>query len=154
MTEPIKRVLSPELEEKLNKVRGLTKTHEFLYVPKVYREAGPDVIPKSEWPVFKLKGKDGLEIADAEDSSGYVDTTTNNLHLTAGRARIETLSKHILGWKNFFDRSNEEIKFVKDGDKVYKTCLQRLPSDLQRELHEAINEQSILTEEEIQGLEY
>ena len=50
--------------------------------------------------------------------------------------------------------SSEEIKFHSEGGKVYKTALQRLSVDLQRELHEAINEQSILTDEELQGLEY
>lgn len=154
MSEIVDKELTPELQAKLNKVLGLTKEHTFLYVPKIYRELGESFKPKSEWPVFKLKGKNGLEIADAEDTAGYVDTTTQNLHLTAGRSRIETLSKHILGWKNFKDRDDNVIDFKMEGGKVYKTALMRISAELQKELHEAINEQSVLTSEELQGLEF
>jgi len=154
MTETVNRVLTPELQEKLNKVSGLTKEHTFLYVPKVYREIGPDLIPKSEWPVFKLRGKNGLEIAEAEDNSGYMDTEQQRLVITAGKARLQTLANNILGWKNFKDREGNLVEFVQEKNVVYKTALQRLSAELQRELHEAINEQSVLTEEELQGLEY
>ena len=158
MNEQVKKELTPEVQKKLNKVLGLTKEHVFLYVPKIYRELGDELMPKSEWPIFKLKGKNGLEIADAEDNSGYMETSeteaASKLIITTGKVRIETLSRHILGWKNFKDREGELVKFTKDGDKVYKTCLMRLSADLQRELHDAINEQSVLTPEEIQGLEF
>lgn len=152
--ETEEKKLSPELLAELQKVKGLTTTHEFLYVPKVYRKAGVDVIPKSEWPIFKLKGKDGVEIAEAEDKAGYVDSSTTNIHLTVGTQRIETLKKHILGWKNFKDRDGNEIPCVIKAGEVYKTNLARIPVELQKELHEAINEQSVLTQEELEGLEF
>jgi hypothetical protein len=154
MNTEIEKKITPELEAKLNKIRGLSQTHEFLYVPKVYRLAGEGVIPKSEWPIFKLKGKNGLEIAEAEDNAGYMEAETTHVVLTGGKARIATLGKHILGWSNFKDRDGVEIKFHAEGGVVYKTSMQRLSAELQRELQEAINEQSVLTEEELQGLEY
>ena len=154
----VNKVIDSELQKKLNKITGLTVEHNFLYTPKVYREAlneaGDYIIPKEEWPVFKLKGKNGIEIAEAEDNSGYVETGTSKLVLTSGKARIETLKKHILSWKNFKDREGNDIPCTIKNGEVYHTCLMRLPADLQRELHEAINEQSILSPEELEGLEF
>jgi len=149
--------LTPELKEKLKGFLGFTKDPTFLYTPKVYREKGDDgefIIPKAMWPVFKLKGKTGIEIANDEDNAGYLDPGTNRLHITTGKQRLELLKQNIIGWKNFVDENGDEVTFTAPGGELYKTVLQRIPAPLQRELHEAINEQSRLNEEELQGLEF
>jgi len=149
--------LTPELKEKLRGFLGFTKTTDFLYVPKVYREkddAGEYIVPKDLWPVFKLRGKTGIEVAEEEDNSGYLDPNSNRIHLTAGKRRINLLEKNILSWKNFRDEDGNVIEHVTVAGKVYKTALQRIPAPLQVELNEAINEQSKLSEEELRGLEF
>ena len=148
--------LTPELKKKLKGFLGFTTTSEFKYVPRIFREKNEDgeyIIPKELWPVFNLKGKTGIEIADEEDNSGYLDPDSNKIHLTAGKRRLGVLEKNILGWKNFRDEEGNLIEYKRVGGVIYKTALQRIPAPLQLELHEAINEQSRLSEEELRGLE-
>lgn len=148
--------LTPEMKEKLSGFLGFSKNPIFKYVPEVYRqkdEKGNYIFPKEVWPVFTLKGRTGLEIAELEDNSGYFDTEGKKMHVTLGSQRIKMLGTNILGWSNFYDDNDELIECKRVAGEVYKTSMQRLPDKLQRELFNAINEQSRLTEEELQGLE-
>ena len=146
------RTLSPELEEKLRAVRGFSQKAKFLYVPEVYRQ-NANVIPKKEWPIFELKGKDGIDLADSEDDLGH-ELKNGKVYTSTGEVRIKVLKSNILGWKNFLDTENKEIVFVKDSDGVTTTCIARLTSVLQVELNVAINAHSTLTQEELEGLEF
>ena len=67
--------MTPELQKKLKGYLGFKIDPIFLYVPKVYRKEKD--IPKSMWPVFKLRGKTGYEIAEAEDNAGFWDSSGN-----------------------------------------------------------------------------
>lgn len=146
------RSLTPELLEKLNKFKGFSDTSTFQYVPKIYRE-NVDVIPKKDWPIFKLKGRDGLDLADSEDNMGH-ELKNGKVYTTTGEVRIKTLQSNILDWKNFKDQDNKNIPFVKDAEGLTKQCIAKLPSPLQVELLLAINDHSILTQEELEGLEF
>jgi hypothetical protein len=143
--------LTPEIKAKLKKFMGFTKDPVFTYVPKIFRKEAP--ANKEVWPLFQLKGKDGIESAQSEDEASYVDPKTQNIHFTLGSQRIQLLSKHIVGWKNFKDEEGNEIPFQKDGDKASMESLKYLRPDLQVELQNAINEQLKLSVEELQGLE-
>jgi len=141
---------TPELQEKLRGFLVFSKESTFKYVPKVFREHAP----KDLWPVFILRGKDGVESAKVEDDAGWVDPATKAIHFTLGSQRLNLLASNIAGWSNLFDASDNEIKFEKNSNKkVSEKCLRRFPSDLQIELQNAIIEQSRLSEEELQGLE-
>lgn len=149
--------LTPEMKKKLLGFIGFTKDPVFKYVPKIYREKnekGEFEIPKSLWPVFTLKGRTGLEIAELEDNTGYFDADAKRMHITMGSQRIKMLATNIMGWSNFYDDNEEIIECKRVGGEIYKTSLQRLPDLLQKELFEAINMQSRLSEEELQGLEF
>jgi len=148
--------LTPELREKLRGFMAFGENPEFWYVPKIYREKndkGEFVIPKDLWPTFKLRGKTGIEIADEEDNAGYLDPDTRKVHLTTGKRRLSVLAKNILDWKNFRDEDGNAVACKRVGGEVYKLALKRLPAALQTELHEAINEQTKLSEDELLGLE-
>ncbi len=148
--------LTPEIKEKLSGYIGFTKNPVFKYVPKIYREKDEKeeyIIPQAVWPVFTLKGRTGLEIAELEDNSGYFDSEAKRMHITVGTQRIKLLKTNILGWSNFYDDNDEIIECKRVAGEVYKTSMQRLPDKLQRELFNAINTQSRLADEELLGLE-
>lgn len=146
--EQVDLVLTPEQKEKLKGFLPIKPDATFKYVPKVFRDAGID---KKLWPVFILKGKDGIEISKALDSAGHIsyDQATGKADFipTAGKQRLETLEKGIIGWKNYRDADGSLVEFKG------KESIKFLPDALQTELQNAINERSELSQEELQGLE-
>jgi hypothetical protein len=162
--------LTPELLAKLSKITGFDLEADFDYVPKVFREKdseGKYVFPKETWAVFKLRSKDGLEVADAEDNAGYIEynaiANTSIFHPHSGASRLDTLEKGIVVIKNLplengsiLSYNKAEAKLTID-NKIEKEVsirdvLKYLKATLQVELHNAINEKSTLTEEELSGL--
>jgi hypothetical protein len=163
-------VLTPELKDKLKGFVGFTVDAPFVYVPKVYRE---NDIPKGLWPTYELKSKDGVELAETEDQAGYIElrgsqSTASRLRMQTGTARIATLRDGILKVKNqpvegdrtvSYDKASKTLttkgadgkEHIKNGADV-KSLIRLLPIALQVELQEAINERSVLSEEELQGL--
>jgi len=146
--------LTPEMAEKLKGFLAFEKEASFVYVPKIFRDVKNN-IPKDFWVVFKLTTKDGIESAKAQDKIGFWDAERTKFTTTLGEYRIDILSSHIIGWKNFMDVKGNKIIFDKNSDGTVKESLIKLfPSDLQIELFEAINNQSKLSEEELMGLEF
>ena len=137
----------------------------FPYVPEVYRDS-ENKIEKSLWPVFTLKGIDGVRSSELEDSiSSDVsykkfnkDGSSNgaSFKLHSGKARIETLRLGLITWKNFRNDKGELIAKPKE-DKAHggieRSSLRVIHPKLQAELVNAITEQKQLTEEERLGLE-
>ncbi len=150
--ETINRRFSEEEKKKLKGFLGYTSEAYFLYTPKIYRQLFPE--DKSKWPVFKLKGLNGIQVAKAQDQAGMYSVGSDQMQFTAGALRIKTLETNILGWKNLYDGEDKEIIFKANGEKVHILCLEKLPAPLQIELHEVINERSVLTHEELEGLEF
>lgn len=150
--EEEKKELTPELEEELARLKGFTDDSTFLYVPKLYRE-NEKAVPRDQWPIFKLKGRDGLDFAKAEDSMGF-DTRGQKMFSNSGSLRIKILRTHILGWKNWKDRNENEIRFMGGTDGVANKLIAKMPNSLQVELLEAVSFHSRLTEEELAGLEF
>jgi hypothetical protein len=162
--------LTPELLEKLSKITGFDLEAEFQYVPKVFRQKdqkGEYVFPKDTWAVFTLRSKNGLEVAEAEDNAGYfeynAEQKTSIFHAHSGSNRLDTLEKGIISIKNMPLENGDTLSYNKAeskltiGKKVTKDVpirdvLRYLKVSLQVELHNAINEKSTLTEEELSGL--
>ena len=150
----VKRVeLTDEQKAKLKGLAAITTENEFIYVPAVYRE---NDFPKELWPMFLLKGKNGIQMAEDEDNAGYMEAGNNRIFLTAGKKRLESLKKNIVNWKNFYDENGVIIPFKRDdvNGLVSNKVLERMPVKLQIELVNAINDRNTLTEEELQGLEF
>jgi hypothetical protein len=157
MSTQKKMVITPELKARLAGFLGFTKDPVFFYVPEIFREKndkGDFIIPRENWPVFKLKGKTGIESAEDEDDVGTVDFVNRQMYMKVGHQRINLLSKHILGWKNFLDIKGEEIEFKTVDGVLDIEALSRVQVPLQKELKTVINNQSHLTSEEVQGLEF
>lgn len=177
--ETIDVVLDNELMERLGSSVGFDVSAEFKYVPKIYRKEN---VPKSLWPVFVLKAKDGLEVAKAEDALGgkiEYDEATKTTRMDApksGQVRVETIVSGLRKISNFrindgstgkftelpvllFDASSGLIEVVrKDKTDTIKNAtaadvVRYISPKLQVELANAINERSMLTEEELRGLE-
>lgn len=144
------RKLTPEVEKKLKELRGFTSDEHFFFTPNVYKEN----LPKDKWPVFKLKGRDGIAIAKSEDDSGYYKTKTDQMYMTTGTSRIDLLRNNILGWKNFKDKKENNISFIKRGTQVDSESLKKISQEMQLQLQEAILSHSQLTSEEVEGLEF
>lgn len=158
--------LTPELKEKLKKSLGFSIGAPFLYVPRAFREN----LPKDQWPVFTLKSKNGMEIAKLEDETGFAQSSAKEgdnlkIFMRSGSMRIQTLEMGIVKVKGFPTENGDLVEFdailkmmhigerIINGATVLK-LIELLPASLQVELQNAINERSVLTEEELQGLAY
>jgi hypothetical protein len=154
---------------------GFEVKNEFKWTPKVFREKqenGTFIIPPVLWPVFVLKSKDGLEIAEIEDSIGYTEylNGTPKFHSCSGSHRIATLERGIKSIKNlplgedgkFFDFDSEkQLLTIHDASGIVESkpaevrdVIRFMRAELQVEIQNAINERSTLTEEERRGLGY
>lgn len=143
--------LTEELKSKLKSAGqiGFQVDCTFKYVPKFYRDPKNE-IPKSLWPIFTLRSKNGLEIAEAEDKAGYINLETKKYISESGSLRIETLRNGIVDVKNFIC---EDGSILSCKNKLIDELIKSLPIALQIELQNAINERSQLTSEELLGLE-
>ncbi len=142
---------SPEVQKRLQSLVGFSEDATFFYVCKAHREN----LPKAEWPVFKLKGKTGIENAKIEDAAGFFDVKNQRMVFTTGSQRLEILAGGIIGWNDkFVDRAGKPVPFDSKDGRVTEKCLARISPALQAELQDAINEQAALAPEEIQGLEF
>jgi len=152
MNTIVNKKLTPELQEKLNKLRGYSPKSVFIWTPDLFRLN----TPKEEWPLFKFSNRDAKDWADAEDNL-LIDLTGegNNARTNTANLRLMILKNHLLEWKNYKDKSGKVIPFEKDEEgQISDACLHRLSQELQLELLEAINTESCLNEEEKAGLEF
>lgn len=131
------------------------------YVPRAYREKeGEDyLIPKEHWPVFTLRCIDGVSASLLEDKQNtkiQYDTEGNRtMSFNSGRVRLEICSLGIIDVKNYRDADGNEIKPKKDETTggITQDSLKPIPATLQIELANVIEQQQLLTADELQGLE-
>lgn len=176
MSEKIKEMqLTDEMKEALKGSLGFNVNDNFNYVTEDFRKKNKDgeyLIPKSFWPVWSLRSKDGIESADVEDSAGFMTyddkTKESKMHIQSGKNRIENLKAGIVSVKNFLFEDGSRMDF----DRTKRTATTRTPDgkektkagigvehiirfmrpDSQLEISNAINERKVLTVEEQQGL--
>lgn len=160
-----------KMKKRLEQFTGFQVDAEFEYVPKVFREAYPD--DKSKWPVFVLRSIDGAQIAEFESRSGsivYKETGEREVNLSTGKMRLMEVSENLIkvmryplkdGALMFYDDNKGEITIRPVGGqaktqpgKTGRDAFRYFPSSLQIELQRAVEERSILTDEEKLGLEY
>ncbi len=143
-------LLDDKMKEALRKAGalGFSVENTFLYVPRAFRDP-VNQIPKNHWPVYTLRAKSGIEIADVEDKAGYYED--GKLHLESGSTRLETLRIGIISVKRFIMEDGSIIDF-KEGENI-DSLIAKFPIALQVELQNAINERKTLTKEELAGLE-
>ena len=167
--------LTPEMMAKIKDCVGFDVYDTFIYSPKAFRQKDTDgnySIPKELWPIFTLKSKDGLEIAQIEDNAGFVEYRKDGSsiwHSQSGTTRVSTLGNGIIKIKNLpldsakmlsYSKENLTITITENGiDKKVilgeeNEIVKYLRPNLQVELQDAINERSTLTDEERRGLEY
>jgi len=173
--EEINVIMDDELKAKLKNCAPVRVKAPFTFVPEKYRRSD---IPKEYWPLFKLRGRNGIELA-SNDDTGF-NTTFNSLNpdnsadmkIKVGEMRIAILKVGLLGIKNLilddfsiliYNRG-ETTLIVKKEDGTIDTVLKNArvedaisyltSTELQAELQNAIITQAILTKEELQGLEF
>jgi hypothetical protein len=141
--------LTPEMEERLRGFAPITATPEFKYTPKVFRD-----LPKSAWPVFKLRSLTGPERLDIEDQHRTVikmdnqGATSREIVFQPGAYAMAACRGHVLGWSRYCGADGKDIPFDRS--------LSQLPSALIHELANAILDPDAyrLSPEEEQGLAY
>lgn len=157
-------VLTDEIKAKIKGFTGFKPESSFKYVPKVYREKGPDgeyVVPKEYWPIFTLRGMDGVEATRNEDnlevtydniSDGNI--SGSSMRVNSGKTKILTCQRGIISWRNlrYDDGSLVKVPTKKNGV-LDEDALRHLPPALITELANAITEQTKLSDEELLGLE-
>jgi len=160
--------MNEEIRKKLEEagVLGYQIDAKFPYVPNAFKVKDGDdyIIPKELWTVFFLKSIDGFESAELEDlqrgnySYDSVEgqkVSGMSMKVNSAKARVETLRRGLLGWKNFRDLKGRLVPaWVKDS--IYKgaseNSIRFIHPDLQVELCNAMEAQTIMTEEELLGL--
>jgi len=169
MEKRIDVVMDEEMKKKLDGFVAFELIAPFKYTPAVYVKNAPREI----WPIFTLRSKGGLEIAQIEDESGYVtyDPVSGQrvLKFQSGKQRIVTLQRGIVAvenlrtedggridWNNVtkcakITSSIGEVEKLENTDVDY--IIDRLPPMLQVELQEAINERKTISDEELLSLE-
>lgn len=160
--------LTDAMKEKIRSFVGFELREPFKYVPKIYRTE----TPREYWPIFTLKSKDGIEIAEIEDLTGTMaydaEKEKSILNLQSGSLRMHTLRRGILSVENLMMESGEFITWDKEsgimtirkGDIVNEKrnitiddIIRRMPIALQVDLQDAINERRGLSKEELLSLE-
>jgi len=167
--------VNPE-ESKMRALKGY-----FGMVPRSIVYYTPDkvkeILPKEQWPVFKYKplsNEDNLRLLDFFEENKILDgidlkkfknlskdklakelvnKKTNNLFYNSYKTSKFVVKRCLVGWVNFRDMEDNEIKFTTDGEGlISEDCLERLPIPLTRDLYTAILANSKLSEEEKTGL--
>lgn len=175
--EEIHLELTTEQKNRISSCMGFTVDTPFPYVPKAFRavdsDSGEPYLPKEAWPIFTLRSKDGLEIAELEDSAGYMTYDQKKddarLRFESGTVRIQTLCKGIIRVKNYRMENDDIVDYdAKTCDMVIRhpdgkskvrnnvdirKFVKLMKADFQKEIQNAINERTTLTEEEARGLE-
>ncbi len=157
--------LTKEQKERLKEVGclGFELKDQWPYVPKAYRKVnnkGEHEIPKELWPVFILKGLDGIESSLMSDKlhSGIKISTTGStsMELNRGNVMVETCRLGIVTWKNYRDSKFKLIPIPEKNEVeggITKNSLRVVPPELLTELTNAITEHTRLVDEELLGLE-
>lgn len=165
MTREVNVQLTPELAARLRGHLGYSAGEPFPWVPPVFREKdgqGLFIYPKAIWPVFTLKAKDGLEVAQLEDKAGYTEYDLTNPMVrryvsTSGSFRVDTLRRGVKSWRNLFEEDLVtpvpfKVEYMGVDGLLTEEAIRVIPPRLQVALQEAINERSTLTQEELAGL--
>ena len=156
-------VLTDAMKKRLRGSLGFKVDAKFQYVPKAYRdqENGEFVIPKEFWPVFTLRGVDGVNATLAEDNlhgtvTMHPNDNTSSITVRSGKHKVDTCRRGVITWKNFRDIDGKLLSCPEKDDStggVTEESLKVLSPALLAELTNAITERSILTSEELLGLE-
>lgn len=156
-------VLTDEMRAALAGSLGFRVEETFAYTPRAYRVKRADetyIVPKAAWPVFTLRGVDGVSATLAEDKlHGTVkmgEDGSRSITISSGRHKVDTCCRGIVTWRNFRDDkgrliSPPEPDTINGG--VMESALRVLSPALISELANAIIERSVLTAEEMLGLE-
>ena len=163
--------LTEEQQKKIMACCAIDVSASFRYVPQAWRQSG---IPKDLWPVFVLRGKDGVESAEIEDQMAVMQLVDGRAtqRITSGNVRVSTLTGGIesvmnlpladgrlLCYRYDADKGLAEMWSITEaGKEVDRRVVQRkeivryISPSLQVELQDAINERSVMTDEELLGL--
>jgi len=163
-------VVDKRLDEKtLKKLKasgmlGFEVEASFKYVPKFYRDP-ENSIPKEYWPLYVLKSKDGLAIAETEDNMSVTldrKEEARSFTLKTGSVRISTLKNGIVSIKNQKTEDGRVLSYDVKTKKLIvgsserecdtEEAIRYMTANLQVDLQNAINERISLTEEELVGL--
>lgn len=152
MTEEAKKTvdlkITPEMEEKLNRYRGYLPGSILTWTPDFFKGN----FPKSEWPLFKYRTRGALDIAcDADDLAivRIAGVTTSN----ANERLFNITRRQTVDFKNYKNRRGDLIACEKDKDGVItEECWKKISFDFLQEYMSAINDESHLSDEEVQGL--
>lgn len=148
-------MLTDEIKAKLKAggMLGFDVETPFKWVPKFYRDAKNN-IPKSYWPVFTLRSRNGIELAEAEDGMGYINLDASEGRkyvIDSGKDRLNALRTGLVSFINYRLANDKviEMKAGEDSDQFIKLFTPTLQTEMKR----AIDQRSELTTEELLGLE-
>ena len=160
-TEVKELELTDEMKERLRGFAAIEVVNEFQYVPRACRQKddnGAWVIPKNLWPVFTLRGLDGIQQTMKGDALD-VQIDANGKPFVAksntGKIAVDVCRKGVVTWRNWRTAEGALVSIglgTGQGENLRDEDLGKLPPNIMFELCNAITEQSLLTEEELVGL--
>lgn len=138
---------------------GIVESSTFPYVPTVFRK---HVADKSKWPVYILRSPNGLDQTREEDHLGMIlintDTTVKGFKTNSGELRIHRVKSYLTDAKRH-SLDGKIIPFTSEigqyGDRVVsKAFMATISVPLMAELEKTAINGTILSEEELLGLDY
>jgi hypothetical protein len=156
--------LTSEMLERLQGFMPIKVDESWAYVPAVYRqkrEDGEYLIPKSLWPIFRIRGIDGVQATLKEDEIHGTyhinDDGKPEFTMRSGAVKLKTVRCGVIGWENLRD-TDGKLMSEPEKDQVTGGIMEKsvriLSPALITELCNAITEHSKLAEEELLGLKY
>ena len=148
------QALKPVLDD-LTGFIGIRPDRAVFVTPRAFKNKFPN--DRSQWPVFKIKAMDGLELnQQIDDDSLYAwSEQIKRYVIQPGLFRMSRLRASLLGWRNFKDADGAEIPFQKGEDgKITDDAIRCLPMPLQIWLTNEIEAAASVTPEEREGLKF
>lgn len=139
----------------LKSFMGFTSKSTRLWVPEEFRvqdEKGNFAVPREKWPLFKIRSLSGGELEDIKDLSVTVYTANGETLVqdNSGLKKKDVVEAGLVGIKGWTIDGNP----VEWSEESKKEIIDSIPPLLHTSLYLAIMNNSRLTKEEIEGLEY
>jgi len=139
----------------LNSYMGFTSNATRLWVPDEFRvqdKKGNFAVPRDKWPLFKIRSLTGAEILEVQDLSVTVITPDGNTLVqdNMGMKKQNVINVGLVGVKDW----TIDAKKISWSDSNKQEIIDSMPPILMNGLYLAIMNNSHLTKEEADGLEY
>ena len=140
----VKKELTPELKEKLNRFKAVKPKVEIIrYTPEIFKE----VAEEKDWPVFELQPLSSVQEIDGNYTD--IDQESKEIRFSSGKFTLHYFRK---GLKKWFDPAglfgiDFKPEYIANGSLTDYAC-SLFPVDLIREISNKLIESKAISDDE------